>query len=165
MRLLSLTLAALLLSGCAGLKTDLLSTQKQADLAYAQGDFANAAQNYSTLAKALPTDAGVRYQLANSLARQGKTDEAIVAYRETLVRDPQHARAWHNLLQVQIRDAKQTAEELLRTLNHQQPHAEQARTRAEQLLKLNAPTPATDALATQPATDASSATAELEQEP
>ena len=45
------------------------------------------------LAKAMPADAGVRYQLGNSLARQGDVQGAIDSYREALLRDRQHARA------------------------------------------------------------------------
>lgn len=144
MRFLILLAAALLLSGCAGLlpKGQLLETQKNADLTYAQGRYAEAATGYRRLADALPSDAGVRYQLANSLARQGDVQGAIAQYRETLLRDPQHARAWHNLLQVQLGEALQTAAELQRTLNPQQPHAERSLRRAEQVLRLlEAPQP------------------------
>lgn len=140
MRYLILTLCALLLSGCAGLlpTSDLVSTQKSADQAYAAGQYGQAANGYSRLAQAMPTDAGVRYQMANSLARLGDVNAAISAYREALVRDPQHARAWHNLLQVQLREALRTASEMQRNLNRQQPHAEQALHNAEQLLRLTA---------------------------
>lgn len=137
MRALSLLVASLVLCGCASLKPNLIDLQKNADAAYARGDYINAAHGYEKLADAMPNDAGVRYLLANSLARQGNTSAAITAYRETLVRDSQHARAWHNLLQTQLRDARDTAEELLYTLNEQQPHAALARARAEGVLMLN----------------------------
>lgn len=138
MRYLSLTLCALLLSGCAGLPSsrNLVDVQKQADQAYAEGHFEQAAIGYQRLTKAMPSDAGVRYQLGNSLARQGEVNAAVSAYREALVRDPQHARAWHNLLQVQLGEALRTASQMQKVLNPQQPHADQALQRADQLLRV-----------------------------
>jgi len=136
MQRLSLLLAAALLSGCANLipKPNLIAQQNEANQAYAAGDFTHASKLYRSLAQALPTDAGVRYQLGNSLARQGDTPGAIDSYREALVRDPQHARAWHNLLQVQLREALFTTREMRQTLNPQQPMADRALTLGKRLL-------------------------------
>lgn len=136
MQRLSLLLAAALLSGCANLipKHNLIAQQNEANQAYAAGDFTLASKLYRSLAQALPTDTGVRYQLGNSLARQGDTPGAIDSYREALVRDPQHARAWHNLLQVQLREALFTTREMRQTLNPQQPMADRALTLGKRLL-------------------------------
>jgi tetratricopeptide (TPR) repeat protein len=135
MRILSLALASLLLSGCAGLpKSDLLALQTSANQDYAAGRFVQASEQYRRLAKAMPADAGVRYQLGNSLARQGDVQGAIDNYRETLLRDRQHARAWHNLLQVQLREALFTAAEMQNTLNPQQPQADRALKLGQRLL-------------------------------
>lgn len=136
MRVLSIALLALCLGGCAALqpKNQIIELQQQADAAYAQADYAQASALYRRLTLKLPTDAGVRYQLGNSLARQGDNPAAIASYRDALVRDPQHARSWHNLLQVQLREATLTAGEMQRYLNAQTPYAERALKRAEQLL-------------------------------
>ncbi len=136
MRVLSIALLALCLGGCAALqpKNQIIELQQQADAAYAQADYAQASALYRRLTLKLPTDAGVRYQLGNSLARQGDNPAAIASYRDALVRDPQHARSWHNLLQVQLREATLTAGEMQRYLNAQTPYAERALRRAEQLL-------------------------------
>ena len=64
----------------------------------------------------------------------GDPQGAIASYREALLRDPQHARAWHNLLQVQLREALLTAAEMQKTLNAQQPQAGQALGLGERLL-------------------------------
>ena len=132
MRTLSLALASLLLSGCAGMvpTSNLVALQNSANQDYASGRFEQASEQYRRLAKVMPSDAGVRYQLGNSLARQG----AIGSYREALLRDPQHARAWHNLLQVQLREALFTAAEMQKTLNPQQPQADRALGLGERLL-------------------------------
>ena len=135
MRILSLALASLLLSGCAGLpQSALLALQNAANQDYANGRFAEAGEQYRRLAKAMPADAGVRYQLGNSLARQGDVQGAIDSYREALLRDRQHARAWHNLLQVQLREALFTATEMQSTLNPQQPQADRALALGKRLL-------------------------------
>lgn len=141
MQRLSLVLVLALISGCASLmpKPDLIAQQNEANQAYASGDFAHASKLYRSLAQALPTDAGVRYQLGNSLARQGDTPGAIGSYREALVRDPQHARAWHNLLQVQLREALFTAREMHQTLNPQQPVAGRALALGKRLLDVTQP--------------------------
>ena len=68
------------------------------------------------------------------LPRFCDTQGAIASYREALLRDPQHARAWHNLLQVQLREALLTAAEMQKTLNAQQPQAGQALGLGERLL-------------------------------
>ncbi len=135
MRILSLALASLLLSGCAGLpQSDLLALQNAANQDYANGRFVEAGEQYRRLAKAMPADAGVRYQLGNSLARQGDVQGAIDSYREALLRDRQHARAWHNLLQLQLREALFTATEMQSTLNPQQPQADRALALGKRLL-------------------------------
>ncbi|WXL25590.1 tetratricopeptide repeat protein [Ectopseudomonas mendocina] len=138
MRLLSTVMLALLISGCANLqpKNQIIDLQRQADNAYSQGDFATSTKLYGQLAKKMPTDAGVRYQLGNSQARQGDNQAAIASYRDALVRDPQHARSWHNLLQVQLREASVTASEMRRYLNDQTPYADKALQRADKLLEV-----------------------------
>ena len=136
MRAASLILLVLSLSGCAHLQqNDLLELQSRADQAYSAADYANASSLYGQLAKAMPTDAEVRYQQGNSLARLGDHSQAIISYRDALQRDPLHARAWHNLLQVQIQESRITATEIQRYLNTQTPHAERALKRAENVLE------------------------------
>ncbi|OCX11853.1 hypothetical protein BBI09_18770 [Stutzerimonas xanthomarina] len=136
MQRLSLALFLTLLAGCSSMipQSSLTALQNDADRAYAAGNFEQAGTLYRRLSQSLPTDAGVRYQLGNSLARQGDTRGAIASYREALVRDPQHARAWHNLLQVQLREALFTAGEMHQVLNPQQPMADRALGLGERLL-------------------------------
>lgn len=140
MRRLSLVffVSLFLLPGCTSLmpQSNLVAQQDEANLAYSSGNFEHASRLYRDLAQSLPTDAGVRYQLGNSLARQGDTQGAIESYRETLVRDPQHARAWHNLLQVQLREALFTASDMRQTLSPQQPMAERALGLGDRLLDM-----------------------------
>jgi len=136
MRALSITILLLSLTGCATMVSgDLVELQRQADSAYNAADYPRASELYGRLAKAMPTDAGVRYQQGNSLARLGDHNGAIISYRDALLRDPQHARAWHNLLQVQIQETRLTAGEMQRYLSGQTPYAERALKRAELVLE------------------------------
>lgn len=142
MRMISLLLASLLLGGCTTLAMpggDLVSLQEQADQAYAKGDYPRASQLYERLAKALPTDADMRYRLGNSLARQGQNHAAIVAYREALVRDAEHARAWYNLMQVQTREVLLTAGEAQQHLKAQNPQSKLAFEQAVHVLDVLSP--------------------------
>lgn len=137
MRMTGILLAGLLLGGCNTLSLpsgDLVALQEQAERAYGQGDYARSSLLYGQLTKALPTDADMRYRLGNSLARQGQNQAAIDAYREALVRDAQHARAWYNLMQVQTREVVLTAGEAQGHLHAQTPQAQRVLEQAERLL-------------------------------
>ncbi|TBU95866.1 tetratricopeptide repeat protein [Phytopseudomonas dryadis] len=142
MRVISLLLASLLLGGCTTLSMpggDLVTLQEQADLAYAKGDYPRASLLYERLSRSLPTDADIRYRLGNSLARQGQNHPAIDAYREALVRDSEHARAWYNLMQVQTREVLLTAGEAQQHLHTQSPQSKQAFDQAVHLLDALSP--------------------------
>ncbi|WP_218565245.1 tetratricopeptide repeat protein [Pseudomonas sp. o96-267] len=142
MRVISLLLASLLLGGCTTLTIpggDLIALQEQADQAYAKGDYPRATLFYERLAKSLPTDADTRYRLGNSLARQGQNHAAIEAYREALVRDGNHARAWYNLMQVQTREVLLTAGEAQQHLNAQSPQSKLAFDQAVHVLNALSP--------------------------
>ncbi len=64
----------------------------KAAAAYKNKDYAGAAQQYA--GKNSVSD---QYNYANALARQGKLDEAIVAYEKVLKTDPKHEDARYNL--------------------------------------------------------------------
>jgi len=130
------------LQGCAGLglglgsSNDLLDLERQAQQAYAQGNYARSSEYYAKLAAQMPTDADTRYRLANSLAREGNHALAIRTYREALLRDPQHAGAWYNLMQLQAQELTLTAMEARRYLDQKNPRAQPALERAEQLIEV-----------------------------
>lgn len=76
---------------------DLLETERRAAAVYANGQYELAVPLYRTLVESMPMEAEYWYRLGNSLARTGHPNDAAVAYEQTLVRDPDNARAWHNL--------------------------------------------------------------------
>lgn len=112
-----------------------MTLQRQAEQAYAEGRFAQASEGFRQLADKMPTDADVRYRLANSLVRQGLNQAAIDAYRETLIRDPNHARAWHNLIIVQTQEVLLTTQEMQGYLSSQDPQGRLIMERAERLTR------------------------------
>jgi tetratricopeptide (TPR) repeat protein len=140
MRGLIIIALSVALQGCAGLglgsSNDLLDLERQAQQAYAKGNYARSSEYYAQLAARMPTDADTRYRLANSLAREGNRSLAIQTYREALLRDPQHARAWYNLMQLQAQELTLTAMEARRYLDRKNPGARTALERAEQLIEV-----------------------------
>jgi tetratricopeptide (TPR) repeat protein len=140
MRGLTVIALSALLSGCAGLglnsSIDLLELQRQAQQAYADGNYVRASEYYQRLTASMPTDADTRYRLGNSLAREGRHEQAIQTYREALLRDPQHARAWYNLMQLQAQALTLTAMEARRYLDRKDPRARSTLNRAEQLIEV-----------------------------
>ena len=127
-----------LLAGCAslgGTQGDVLELQRSAAAAYAEGDYAQASRNYRQLAETLPNDADLRYRLGNSLAKQGEVDAAIQAYREALVRDSGHAKAWHNLIYLQLQGVGHTVAEMYLHIDRNDPRIAPVATKAEAVLQ------------------------------
>ena len=137
----SLTLAGLLLSlaACSQFplaQPDLLALQKQASSAYAAGDYASASEGFRTLAEAMPQDADVRYRLGNSLAQQKQIGAAIAAYREALQRDPKHAKAWHNLIFLQLEGVNYSVAEMYKHIDTRDPQIAPIVRKAEAVMDL-----------------------------
>lgn len=92
----------------------LLDLDRQADAAYRGGRLADAERLYAALARAVPEEAPYWYRLGNVFARANRSEEAVLAYRQTLLRDAGHARALHNLAVVRLRQAQAAFEESAR---------------------------------------------------
>lgn len=112
-------LALGLLSGCTleqvarpTTTTDPFALQRDAEQAYARGDWGAAAEAYRALAARVPKEAEPWFRLGNAYARLGRSAEAVSAYREALVREPRMGKAWHNLGLVQLREAAATFVEM-----------------------------------------------------
>jgi tetratricopeptide (TPR) repeat protein len=140
MRGLIIIALSAVLCGCAALgssnSNDLLELQRQAQQAYADGNYVRASEYYQRLTMSMPSDADTRYRLGNSLAREGRHEQAIQVYREALLRDPQHARAWYNMMQLQAQALTLTAMDARRHLDRKDPRARSTLERAEQLIEV-----------------------------
>lgn len=114
----------LLLAGCAGGPgglhrgaagtegEDLVQVRAAAETAYAAKDWAESEKQYTLLAKRVPIEAENWFRLGNIYARTARPDAAVAAYRETLVREPEHRKAWFNLGILQLRAATASLEQV-----------------------------------------------------
>jgi hypothetical protein len=106
-------LCCLALAGCSSgptrhaVKLDsILQVQQQADQAYTSGDMAASIALYQKLTEAVPQEADYWYRLGNAYARLQQPDQAVDAYQQAIKRNGAHARAWHNLAIVRMRQAQ-----------------------------------------------------------
>jgi tetratricopeptide (TPR) repeat protein len=112
---LLLLLAILGLGGCtAAVSTaikaidndpDLVTINREAELAYESGEAAKAEALYKSLARRVPNDAEIWLRLGNLYARNNRPDEAANAYQRALMINNAESRAWHNLSVVRLRQA------------------------------------------------------------
>ncbi len=149
--LLGLTLSVL--PGCAGFdrgqnsaapKPDLAVLERQAEAAYAKGDWSASEQPFIALTKASPQAVEPWFKLGNIYARTNRYALAVRAYREVVVRDAKHVRAWHNMGVIQLRQAAQTFATLETYAQGDDPlavHGSQLRQAVEHLLEAG-PNPA-----------------------
>lgn len=106
-------LCCIALAGCSSAparhaaKLDsVLQVQQQADQAYTSGDMAGSIPLYQKLTEAVPQEAEYWYRLGNAYARLQQPDQAVDAYQQAIKRNGAHARAWHNLAIVRMRQAQ-----------------------------------------------------------
>lgn len=108
-------IAVLLLSGCtttvaSAIKAfdddpDLITINREAQLAYESGEDAKAEALYRSLVRRMPNDSETWLRLGNLYARSNHADEAANAYQKALLANSSDARAWHNLGVVRLRQA------------------------------------------------------------
>ncbi len=109
----SLLLVALLLAGCgAGTALqmfdndpDVITINREAQLAYEGGETAKAEALYKSLVRKMPNDAETWFRLGNLYARANRPDEAANAYQRSLIANNANPRAWHNLGVIRLRQA------------------------------------------------------------
>jgi tetratricopeptide (TPR) repeat protein len=53
----------------------------------------------------IPQEADYWYMLGNTYVRTEQPDKAVLAFQQAILRNPNHARAWHNLGIVRMRQA------------------------------------------------------------
>ena len=106
-------LASLLLAGCGASSAmqmidndpDVITINREAQLAYEGGENAKAEALYKSLVRKMPNDAETWFRLGNLYARANRPDEAANAYQRSLIANNSNARAWHNLGVVRLRQA------------------------------------------------------------
>lgn len=135
LRSLALILVLIALSACEQTPTkpdkpkiDLAKAYSLAAKAYDEQNWAESEKHYTTLVQNAPGEAEPWFKLGNIYARTQRSELALKAYRETLVRNAQHAKAWHNMAVLQLRDAGKSFGELQRIVDSEDPlHAKSVR--------------------------------------
>ena len=124
MRFHAVLILAVLLGGCQSMKSskewqsagtptiDLVQMDKDASSAYAAQDWPTSERLYVELTKQNPSATEPWFRLGNIYARTDRVELAVRAYRETVIRDAKHARAWHNMGIVQLRQSAASFGEL-----------------------------------------------------
>jgi Flp pilus assembly protein TadD len=102
-------LAALFAAGCGSMEKnrgdDLLKMQRDAQVAFDNGENARAEKIYQALTRATPNDAEAWLRLGNLYARTDHPDQAVDAYLKCLALNSADPRAWQNLGVVRMRQA------------------------------------------------------------
>lgn len=120
--------------------TDLVAVEKNAEAAYRAQDWATSERLYVELTKATPAATEPWFRLGNIYARTGRIELAVKAYRETVIRDTKHTRAWHNMGVVQLRQAAQSFGELQKYAAPDDPLGGRGKALGDAIDKLLAPT-------------------------
>lgn len=89
---------------------DLVETERLAEQAYRQGDYARAAELYADIVEAMPGEADYWYRLGNAYARQGLSQQAALSYQQSLALDSGNARGWHNMGMMHLKLAHEAFE-------------------------------------------------------
>ena len=108
-------------------KKELAAIRVVADKGYTAEDWAIAEGAYRTLTETVPREAENWFRLGNIFVLKGHPNEAIALYREALVRDPRHSKAWQNLGLTQLRAATNTFVEMQESFDSSDPAHELAR--------------------------------------
>ncbi len=117
-------------------EVDLFQVRQAAEASYAAKDYAESEKQYTLLVKKVPVEAENWFRLGNIYARSGRPDQAIAAYREALVRAPDHSKAWFNMAILQLRIAANSLTEMQKNAPPGDPVAERSREVLAQLIKL-----------------------------
>jgi len=125
----ALILLSLGMAGCDTQQTrpdqartpDLLEIRDLAEAAYDNKDWAVSEKHYTLLAQRVPAEVDPWFRLGNIYAHTNRPDAAVTAYRETLIRNPEHTRAWNNLGVLYLRQAAHSFNEMHIYLNESDP--------------------------------------------
>lgn len=121
--LLFLMIALTFINGCAheSRRIELIDLQAQARQAYLDKNWASAGRYFMQLTDAMPKDAENWYWLGNTYARLDQPADAILAYREALLRNTKHSRAWHNLAVMHLRQSAASLLEMQKYIGPDDP--------------------------------------------
>ncbi len=76
---------------------DMFEIEKLANQTYQNNQWLESEKHYIILVDKIPENAVHWFRLGNIYARTQRPDAAVMAYRESLIRDPKFAKAWYNM--------------------------------------------------------------------
>ncbi len=97
---------------------EIFTLSAEADKAYRESRWLDAARQYQLLTEKVPNDAWAWFRLGNVHARQGNYDLAISAYESSLERNPRQAKPWFNLSTAYLLNARLA---MMRAREHMNP--------------------------------------------
>ncbi len=137
---------ALLLGGCNTLQNkteveaepqvDLQEIKRKANQAYENDDLQNGEKYYEILIKELPQEAEYWFRMANIYVRTERPYASMNLYREAVIRDPKHSKAWYNLSVVQLKQTAFSLSEMLVYADKQDPLYGKAYDMLEEIKKI-----------------------------
>lgn len=102
---------------------DLTALEKAAEETYSEQDWAASELHFIALTRRVPTAVEPWFKLGNIYARTDRLALAVRAYREVVMREAKHSRAWHNMGVIQLRQAALTFTELEKVAPEDDPLA------------------------------------------
>ena len=99
----------------------LLELAAQAEAAYREGLWADAAALYETVLLSVPHDPYLWFRLGNTLTRQGQYLKAIQAFEQSLQRDSSQPKTWFNLSTTYLLSAQMATMGALEALESDDP--------------------------------------------
>lgn len=117
-------------------KPNAYDLEQRAAEAYRNQDWQKAETYYSELITLVPGNAEVWFRLGNVYVRNNKPDEALQAYREAVIRQPNLGKAWHNMGTVSLRKTTHLYIEMLKYLDEASPLRQKAQETADALLTI-----------------------------
>ena len=133
-RRLLLLIPCLFIPGCAG--KDPIDGHRAAYEAYQAQDYVLAAERFEQLVNDAPKDAELWFRLGNAHARAKNPKQAIVAYENALLRDPEMSKAWYNMGLVHLQSALKSFIDMESHVPADDPVGRRGREMREQVFQL-----------------------------
>lgn len=117
-------------------KLDYFALKADAEKAYKKKDYKTAEKKYLKISKGVARDPDAWFKLGNIYARTQRPNLAVRAYKEAIVRDTKHTKAWNNLAVVYLRQALNAYTSMVTHADADDPLLEKARLRLEQIYEI-----------------------------
>lgn len=101
--------------------SDVFELSREADRAYQESRWLDAARMYQSLTEQVPQDAYSWFRLGNTYAQQGSYSQAIHAYESSLARNSSQPKPWFNLSTAYLLNAQHALTQAWQQLRSDDP--------------------------------------------